>query len=114
VLDGPVLAEALGATAVPLPQAVLRAAAAATWRLRLQPSPPGWVDLAFGVPLLDTSRIRKELGWEPRRSAIEALRDLLAGLREGADAPTPPLAAETSGPLRRAELATGIGSRDDA
>lgn len=110
VLDPRVLAQALGARRVPLRPGVLRAAADLTWRLRLQPSPPGWVDLALSVPLMDCARARRELGWEPRRSSVEALLELLDGLREGADFPTPPLSASTTAPLRERELRTGVGA----
>ena len=110
VLDPAVLAEALGARRVPLRAGALRAAAALSWRLRLQPSPPGWVDLAFAVPLMDTSRARRELGWEPRRTSVEALTELLDGLRDGADFPTPPLSAQTTAPLRERELRTRVGA----
>jgi hypothetical protein len=61
------------------------------------------------VPLLDVSRARDELGWEPRHTAGEALLELLAGMREAAGAPTPPLEA-AGGRLR--ELAGGVGSRE--
>jgi UDP-glucose 4-epimerase len=110
VLDPPRLAELLGARRVRLRPGALRAAAALSWKLRLQPSPPGWIDLALAVPLLDSGRARRELGWEPRFSATDALTELLDGLRDGADFPTPPLAAATSGPLRERELRTGVGA----
>jgi hypothetical protein len=38
--------------------------------------------------------------------------DLLNGLRDGSGADTPPLAPETSGPLRVREIVTGVGSRN--
>jgi hypothetical protein len=90
---------------------VLRAAASLTWRARLQPTPPGWVDMAFAVPVMHTARVRSELGWAPRRESGDALLELLAGLRERAGGPTPPLAPATSGPLRLRELLTGVGAR---
>jgi nucleoside-diphosphate-sugar epimerase len=111
VIDPQVLGELLGARPVPLRGGVLRAAADVTWRLHLQPAPAGWIDLALGVPIMDTTRARTELGWQPRRSATEALEELLGGLRDGADFPTPPLAAASSGPLRLRELLTGVGAR---
>jgi UDP-glucose 4-epimerase len=83
-----------------------------TWRFRLQPTPPGWLDLALSVPLLDVSRARTELGWEPRRRADEALLELLEGMREGAGIPTPPLDPSASGPARVRELAGGVGARE--
>jgi nucleoside-diphosphate-sugar epimerase len=111
VLDPAQLARALGARRVRVPQRALRAAAAATWRLRLQPSEPGWVDMAFAVPVMDTSRAREELGWNPAHTSVEALLELIDGLGDGAGIDTPPLSPRTGGPLRMRELATGIGSR---
>jgi UDP-glucose 4-epimerase len=77
-----VLAELLDARRVPTRGRVLRAAADVTWRLHLQPTPAGWVDLALGVPIMDSSRAR-----------------------------TPPLATRSGGPLRARELLTGVGNR---
>ena len=90
---------------------VLRATAAATYALRLQPSEPGWVDMALAVPLMDSSRARSELGWEPRHRATDALRELIDAMHAGTDFPTPPLAGSSSGPLRLRELLTGVGGR---
>jgi nucleoside-diphosphate-sugar epimerase len=112
VLDPPELARLLGARTVRVPERLARGAAALSWRLRLQPTPPGWLDLALAVPLLDVTRARTELGWEPARGAGEALLELLDGMREGAGAPTPPLDPATSGPARIRELASGIGAGD--
>jgi UDP-glucose 4-epimerase len=111
VLDADELGRLLDARPVPLPAAALRIGADVTWRLRLQPSPRGWVDMALAVPLLDTTRARTELGWTPRRTAGEALLELLEGMREGAGTATPPLDPGTSGPARMRELVTGLGSR---
>jgi nucleoside-diphosphate-sugar epimerase len=109
VLDPPTLARILGARVVPLGAGVARALAAATWRLRLQPTPPGWLDLGLSVPLMDVRRARTELGWEPRFGADEALRELLQGMSEGSGADTPPLDPATTGPLRVRELVTRVG-----
>jgi UDP-glucose 4-epimerase len=111
VIDSKVLASVLGARRVGVPASLLRTGASLTWRLRLQPTPAGWVDLGLGVPIMDTRRARTELGWEPRHTAIDALTDLLEGLREGAGYPTPPLAPGTGGPFRLHELRTGVGAR---
>jgi UDP-glucose 4-epimerase len=91
VVDPDVLARLLHARKVPVPEGVLRGAASLTWKLRLQPSPPGWIDLALQTPLLDSRRARDELGWSPRFTAVEALEDMLRGMRERAGAETPPL-----------------------
>jgi UDP-glucose 4-epimerase len=111
VLDPDELAGALGARTVPVPARVLRGLAGATWRTRIQPTPPGWLDLALAVPLMSTERARSELGWTPAHSATDALLELLRGMREGAGVETPPLDPESSGTLRGNELRTGVGGR---
>jgi UDP-glucose 4-epimerase len=105
------LREFFGARGFPLPAKALRAAADLSWKLRLQPSPPGWVDLALGVPMMDTTRAREELGWEPTLTSLEALDDLLKGLRNAEGGPTPPLEPSAGGPMRAREFATGVGQR---
>ncbi len=111
VLDPAELGRLLGARAVPVPAGALRAAAGVTWRLRLQPTPPGWLDMALGVPLMDVSRARTELGWEAKHSGGEALLEVIDGMREGSGLPTPPLTPGGAGPLRLRELLTGVGGR---
>jgi UDP-glucose 4-epimerase len=105
------LCELFGARSFPLPARALRGAADLSWKLRLQPSPPGWIDLALGVPMMDTSRAREQLGWEPKVTSLEALDDLLRGMRNAEGAPTPPLDPSAGGALRFREVATGIGQR---
>src|SRR6185436_18461733 len=96
---------------VPVPARVLRTAPSLTWRAHLQPTSPGWIDLARGVPVLDTSRARTELGWTPQHDAGDALLELLDGLGHGAGGATPPLDRHAGGRLRHRELRSGIGSR---
>jgi nucleoside-diphosphate-sugar epimerase len=91
VLDPDVLARALDARKLPLPARLVRGGMAATWELRLQPTPPGWLDMGLSVPIMDTTRAREELGWEPRHSSVEAIRDVLFGIADAAGEPTPPL-----------------------
>ncbi len=105
------LAEIFHARALKLPLGPVRSLAAASYALRLQPSEPGWLDMALAVPLMDSGRARAELDWAPRHSATEALRELLGGLRQGADMDTPPLSRQSSGPARVRELLTGVGGR---
>jgi nucleoside-diphosphate-sugar epimerase len=114
VLDGEMFARLLRARRVRLGSGTARAAARVAWRLRLQPTPPGWLDLALASPLLDPSRACAELGWEPRKGADEAFLELLEGLRERAGDETPPLDPSTGGPARVREVATGVGGADDA
>lgn len=91
VLDADVLAGALTARKLSVPVRLARGAMAATWRLRLQPTPPGWLDMGLSVPLMDTNRARAELGWDPRYSSGAAILELLAGIQDGASTPTPAL-----------------------
>jgi nucleoside-diphosphate-sugar epimerase len=108
VLDPDVLAQHFGAVKLPLPPGLARTIASATWRLHLQPTPAGWLDLALGVPVMDCSRARDELGWVPRRTSLEALDDLVDGLSRDEGLPLPPLDPR---PARARELATGVGER---
>jgi nucleoside-diphosphate-sugar epimerase len=109
VLDPQELGRILGARTVPVPAKLLRAAAEVTWRLRLQPTSPGWLDMGLAVPVMDTSRARDELGWTPRHSAADALLELIDGMREGAGVATPPLSPQTTAPARVREVLTGVG-----
>jgi UDP-glucose 4-epimerase len=111
VLDPDELARILGARKVPVPARVLRAAATASFKLRLQPTEPGWLDMGLAVPLMDVTRARTELGWQPRHSAAQALLDLMAGMRDGAGLDTPPLQPGNAGPMRAREFLSGVGAR---
>jgi UDP-glucose 4-epimerase len=114
VLDPHELGRALDARPVRVPRALLRGGAALSYCLRLQPSEPGWVDMGLGVPVMDVSRARAELGWQPQRTSSEALLDLLEGMRDGAGLETPPLEPGSAGPLRAREFASGVGASGDA
>jgi UDP-glucose 4-epimerase len=92
VLDPDELGRILGARPVPVPARLLRLGADLSWRAHLQPTPPGWVDLAIAAPIMDTTRARDELGWVPTRTAGEALRELLEGFADRASGPTAALA----------------------
>lgn len=110
VVDANLLAELLDARVVRLPAWPVRAALAAAWRMHLAPASPELFDAVLRMPLMDSSRAHTELGWTPRHDAADVLAEFLAGLRDGAGLPTPPLAPEIPGG-RLAELATGAGSR---
>ena len=111
VLNSGLLSSLLAARPVSVHPGLLRAGAALSYRLRLQPSEPGWLDMGLAVPLMDTTRARQELGWAPRHRADDALRELLGGIRERAGIDTPPLARDSGGPLRVRELLSGVGRR---
>lgn len=68
---------------LPLPLPTLRAVVEISWRLRLQATDGGWIDMAAGAPLMDTTRARELLGWTPRRSSLESLTEMLEGLGAG-------------------------------
>jgi nucleoside-diphosphate-sugar epimerase len=111
-IDAATFAAHIGARTIPMPARVARALAAATWRARLQPTPPGWLDMALEGPVMDTRRAREELGWRPRHDALEAITEVLEGIAESEGFATPPLDPATSGPARSREIASGVGARN--
>lgn len=109
VVDAARLAELLGARVVPVPAGPVLAAAAAAWRLHLVPADPALVDLFLQLPIMDTGRAERKLGWKPRISALDAISEFLTGLRTKAGMDTPPLDPRSGGRVR--ELLTGVGQR---
>ena len=85
------IAAALGARHVHVPAKVVRAAGAAAWRARLEQVDPGWLDLAHHVPLLDSSRAERELGWTPTRDAVSVLEEVVDGMVNRSSDASPPL-----------------------
>lgn len=112
VLDAALIARVLGARPLRLPSAIVRRAVWASWKLRLQPTSPGWLDMGMLSPIMNTTRAREELGWEPRFSATQTVEELLDGLRHESDMATPPLDRKQSGRLRVREFATGVGGSE--
>jgi nucleoside-diphosphate-sugar epimerase len=76
------IAAALGARPVHVPAAVVRAGVWLTWHARLQQVDPGWLDLGYAVPLMDTTRAARELGWSAKIGAIAVLEEVVAGMRD--------------------------------
>ncbi|WP_051893779.1 NAD-dependent epimerase/dehydratase family protein [Streptomyces erythrochromogenes] len=105
-LDAEVLSRILDARSLPMPTAPVRAALAAAWRLHLVPASPDLFDAVLRLPLMDTSRARGELSWEPRYTSVEAVEEFLDGLRSGAGMDTAPLAPDTK-PARRVARSRG-------
>jgi UDP-glucose 4-epimerase len=91
VVDGEALGKLLEARGVQVPKQAVSAVMAGAWRLRLIPSDESLLKMFLGLPTLDSSRIRAELGWEPRYSGADALREVMEAMAEGAGGPTPPL-----------------------
>jgi UDP-glucose 4-epimerase len=78
---------------VEVPRQMVRRVLDLSWRARLQATEPGWLDLAFGVPVMDASRARDELGWTPRVNAVDAVAEVLTGIPVRSGGETPVLAA---------------------
>ncbi|MFD3872744.1 NAD-dependent epimerase/dehydratase family protein [Streptomyces sp. NPDC058623] len=93
-LDSDVLAGLFEARSLSMPAGPVRAALAAAWRLHLVPASPDLLDAVLHLPLMDSTRAREELSWEPLHTSVEAIGEFLAGLRDGAGADTAPLAAD--------------------
>jgi nucleoside-diphosphate-sugar epimerase len=83
----------VNARIVEVPPGLVRKTLDLSWRARLQATEPGWLDMALGVPVMDTSRARNELGWSPQVSAVDALAELLSGIPVRSTGDTPVLAA---------------------
>jgi nucleoside-diphosphate-sugar epimerase len=110
IIDGQMLADVLGARLLVVPPALVRAAIATAWHLRLAPAEPGLFDLVSSLPQLDTGRARRELGWEPAVSSIDAVRAFVRGMADGAGGGTAPLQPDGLR-ARWEELRTGVGTR---
>jgi nucleoside-diphosphate-sugar epimerase len=106
------IAAALGARPVQVPAKVLSLLAGAGWHARLQALDPGWIDLAFSVPLLDTSRARAELEWAPAIDSREALKETIQAMADRRSAPSPVLRTRSGLDQLRKLLSSGpLGNR---
>ena len=110
-LDSHALSQLLDAREVPVPASVTRALVGLSWKARLQPVSPGWLDIALGVPVMNTAKAKTELDWAPKVPAGDVVLELMEGLRTTAGFPTPPLEPHATGPLRIKEFLTGVGAR---
>lgn len=68
---------------MPFPLPLLRAVVHYSWRLHLQATDGGWVDMAANAPIMDTSRAHHVLGWTPKHSSLEALAEMIDGIGAG-------------------------------
>lgn len=77
VVSAVAVARELGFLAVPLPAGPVHAVARAASKVPLLPSSLQWVE-AFSHPaVMDTTRAKTQLGWEPQYTGMEALQDTL-------------------------------------
>jgi UDP-glucose 4-epimerase len=95
ILDADGLAGALGVRRVPVPTFALRAGMQAAFLAHVLQIEPGWLDMALGIPPLDATRARIELGWRARHSGGDLLREFVAALGRGEGATGPLLHAGT-------------------
>ena len=76
------LAHALGWYAMPVPDVTVDVTAKIVSRLPLMPSRAAWIS-AIRVPvLMDCTKAREKLGWEPQNDVLDTLADTIAGARE--------------------------------
>lgn len=85
------LAEIFGAKPVRISARLARSVAAVAYRLHLSPTEEGWLDMGLSVPLMDTGRARRDLGWDPRHEARGTLTELVDAMGRPEDFDTPPL-----------------------
>jgi nucleoside-diphosphate-sugar epimerase len=101
------IAAGFGAVPFHVPSALVRLVVSGSWHARLQQLDPGWIDLAFALPLLDSSKAVRELGWSPSKDAVTVLREVVEGMRGSASAATPVLRRRTVADNVRQALAAG-------
>ena len=100
LLTRPLVADLLHARGLDVPARLPRALVSGTWRLHLQPTDAGWLDMAMNAPVLDTGKARA-LGWAPRQPTGEVLGEFLAALAGGTGNRSPVLAPRTAVSGRR-------------
>jgi nucleoside-diphosphate-sugar epimerase len=71
------IARELGLLPLPLPAGPAQLAALTMAGLPFLPPVAQWVEAASHPAIMDTTRAKQELGWAPRFTALEALRDSL-------------------------------------
>ena len=107
------IADALGARLLDVPAALVRVAMSTAWHAHVQQIDTGWLDLAYAVPLLDTSRARRELGWTPTIDGLDVLGEVVSGMRRGdADGTAVLRPRSVAGALRDAVSSGGVGTRN--
>jgi nucleoside-diphosphate-sugar epimerase len=77
ILTAADIARELGMLPLPVPPGPAQFAARAVAALPFLPPVAQWVEAASHPAIMDTTRAKQELGWAPRFTALEALRDTL-------------------------------------
>ena len=74
----------MGLLPLPVPGGIVQSAARALSSL---PTPPGapaateWIEAASHPAIMDTTKAKEELGWRPRYTALDAVRETLPATR---------------------------------
>jgi nucleoside-diphosphate-sugar epimerase len=79
LMTGPEIARQLGFAAVPIPDRLVRAAARAMTRLPLPPRAE-WLEAVTQPSIIDSTKARRVLGWQPRYTSSQALGDTIQRL----------------------------------
>jgi len=77
ILTAAELAKELGFTPVPVPGGAVQALARTVAALPFAPPAAEWAEAATHPAIMDASRAKGQLGWKPRYTSVEALRDTL-------------------------------------
>jgi nucleoside-diphosphate-sugar epimerase len=77
VLSARDVARELGLTPLPVPTAAVATAARAVAALPFAPPAAEWAEAASHPAIMDASKAKERLGWTPRYTSLEALRDTL-------------------------------------
>ncbi len=77
VLDAAVVARELGLAVLPAPRRPVQLAARMLAAVPFAPAAAGWAEAISHPAIMDTGKARRELGWRPRYSGLQALRDTL-------------------------------------
>lgn len=79
VLTGADIARELGLTPIPVPGRIVQTAARMAAALPKRGLPPAvdWVEALSHPAIMDTRKAREQLGWRPKHTALDALRDTL-------------------------------------
>jgi len=76
------LAHELGWHSLPIPKRSVDAAAQVIARVPMLPAEMAWINAFRTAVLMDCSRARSELGWQPHHSSRETLHETVEGARE--------------------------------
>jgi nucleoside-diphosphate-sugar epimerase len=76
------LASAIGWYSVPVPNLAVELTAGVVSRIPFAPAQFSWINAARVPVIMDTTKVREKLGWEPAYDTRETLADTVLGARE--------------------------------